>query len=723
MFSYRTGGLSTGGSARNLCKRCSNKVAKLRKFILSPAGRNLSDRVIVATNQSFAAAFSSLPIKRLPTAFHNTTLVVDEAHHIQASDVGSNKLGAAVSYLLDLNDPTIRIWLSTAYFFRGDRLPIIHDNHLAQFMRHHIPFDEYWRQLCHIKTYAYDFIAYKGTIWKELEILLKSCQQPTIIFCPPEGHKLHLGKAKRTLVGQIISLVKKYYPGATLWKPGYGRARKNVILNLVDQRDRTKKVQYAMRHGDSIAVILTVGMFREGADWVRAARVIDLIPSGSDQDRNQRFGRLIRDCPGKQHVAYYSFFPHITDKTPESQRKQLTTLFAHFHASLVLENALNPLRIPVQQPGNGNNATTSHSKVDLLGQFDSPKQEAIMRDCSEGLIRLVAAKADVGEGVSPGEARLVIEQVLTEQHGVTENQGLLAKQIVLLLRRRQDLTLSTDELVEAGFDKVWSDDALDGIIMYSGGFGGPTTFQDIRSAINHVFEQRWGEMFEKVKSLACPPSSQSSAYWWCSHNKVMYKAGTLSEDKVQLLEALPWWSWATSFKDRWEEMREIVAKLDTCPKSGTKEYTWVRTQRRLHHAGKLPQEKIGNCESIPWWSWASNQDNWEAGYSAIKGMPEPPEVSTKEYDWAKHQRRMHAKGKLSEARIDKLETLPWWTWESTADKQWEVCLSRVLALSQPPSSTSKDYYWVRGQQKRYKAGKLTTGQIACCEEIKWWTWE
>jgi len=707
----------------NLCTRSDGKVEQIRRFLLTPAKGSLAERVVVTTNMGFAAAYQSLEPDQLDKAFQNTTLIFDESHHIQASDESCNLLGNATNHLLGCNDPSIRMLLSTAYFFRGDRLPIIPDDHLQKFVRHHVPFDEHWNQLRHLESYRYDFVAFKGTVWTELELLLKTSQEPTIIYCPPKNHRLHLGNSKDRFVQRVIASLQRHYADAAVWEPGCEDYKGNrVILDLADPACRAEKVQFAMKRGDQIAAIVTVGMFKEGADWIQASRAIDLVPTGSDQDRNQRFGRLIRDCPGKTCASYFSFFPHVTDDAKNTQREQLTKLFAHFHASLVLENALCPLRIPVEKPTDAQARERGGQPENFLGNYDSQQQEAIIRDCCEQLILLAADKQAMGQVVSPEDARHAIRKVLEEQHGITEHQDELAKQIMLLLRRRQNANLPCEELVRAGFDKVWSMDVVEGLALFSGGVGGPSTFEEIRQTIDTVFEQQWMQMYDKVRRLPFAPDSQSSCYWWCTHNKVLRKEGRLPLEKAELLESVSWWSWSEAFADRWMRQHDAVRLLAKPPQSGTKEYAWMRTQRRLYVAGKLPRERINLCESIPWWSWSTNERNWRAIYDEIALFPEPPAARTTEYEWVKHQKKTYARGKLPADRIELLQQIRWWSWDNSIDARWEERWREIEALPAPPSGTSPEYHWIRKQRRRHAEGRLEPERIEKCEAISWWSW-
>ena len=648
---------------QNLCDTTPEKVQQLIEFLREPPGETPQDRVVLVTHMSLSYAFQQMSDEEIAACLPLLTLVIDEAHHVQTSEHGCNQLGKVIDALLASNASGLKIILATAYFFRGDRLPIISDNHLSRFYRYHIPFDEYWKSLQHIKTYSYDFVTYKATPFQELETILKQGREPTIIYCPPEGHKMLLGKPKETFVRRVRRLCEKLL-AATPWKPSMKVSDANVVVDLVATEHRAEKIRFIANHGERVIAVLTVGMFREGADWVEAARIIDLVPTGSDQDRLQRFGRLLRDRPGKKHVGYISLFPHVVDQGEEERREDLTKLYAHFHASIVLGNAIRPIKMPI---GNYVDSTEEKGKrncerLDLLGQLNEATQETIIRRSFEELLKLHAEKTRSGSSISPKEAQETVISVLREV-GVDNHLEGLAKQVILVMRRQANISLNTDDLVQAGFDKVWATDIFDGLMAYSAGIGGPETLAEIRKVIDNVFDAQWQEIFEKVRALPRVPSPQDSAYWWCMHNKAMHAQGRLSESRARLLESISWWSWSSGIADRWQTQYSEVSAMSDCPRAGTTQYAWVRQQRRLHDQGKLEASKITMLEAIPWWSWATNSKNWDGMFDRVADLPEPPARGTKEYEWVRTQRKFFAKGKLLPDRIARLEQIAWWQWE------------------------------------------------------------
>ena len=648
---------------KNLCDPTAAKVTQLVDFLRNPAHGPAKDRVVLVTHMSLSYAFQQLSEDEIVECFRFTTLFIDESHHVRASEFGQNQLGQVIATLLDANDPTIKIVLATAYFFRGDHSPIISESHLARFSRFHIPFDEYWNALKYVKTFSYDFVMYKAAVFRELETVLRQRQEPTIVYCPPEGHRMLLGKSKQSFMRRVRLLCEKHF-GCQLWRPDTkASAKAKVIIDLVDTADRTEKIRFVANHGSHVAAVLTVGMFREGADWIEASRIIDLVPSGSDQDRLQRFGRLVRDCRGKRHVSYVNFFPYVLDQDEDDRRRELSKLYAHFHASLVLENAIRPIKVRIGIPGkNGDEKDGENvNRLDLLGNLDEKTQETIIRRCYEELIRLQDQKATLGLSLSADEARQAIVGVLKE-NGVSQHLDAMARQVILVMRRGANVQLNTDDLVNQGFDKVWAVDIFDGLLAYSAGAGGPESLSEIRKVIESVFESQWLDHFEEVKVLPRSPGSQDKAYWWCTHNKVLHSQGNLSEKRIELLQSIPWWSWQQSFEDRWQANYDEIAQLPACPKAGTTEYTWVRQQRRLREKGSLETYRIKALQAISWWTWATNSSNWDDKYQVLASLDEPPQRGTNEYEWMRTQRKSHKKGSLTPDRAKQLEAIPWWSW-------------------------------------------------------------
>lgn len=692
---------------RDLCGTSTAKVDELVAFLLEKKLRSPNRSIVITTHMTLAYALNRIPDEQLLDVAKRLTLCVDEAHHILASEFERNVLGNEVARLLTLDPKGFKLWLATAFFFRGDHLPIISDSQLAEFTKVHIPFDEYWKTLKYIRSYSYDFVAFKGTLFKELEhVLRKDTSAPTIIYCPPEGHKMLLGKSKAKFVSRIERITCRCLT-AIRWQDHRSVLdRRPVVIDLVDTEGRTEKLQFIAEHGDQVAAILTVGMFREGADWVEAQRIVDMVPTNSDQDRLQRFGRLVRDNPGKSHISYVSLFPFVVDLSEEDRRRQFTKCYAHFHASLVLENAIHPIKVQLQpKPKHRNERRPVDADrlvaCNLLGEFSEAKQEAIIRDCYEGLLNLQQQKESQNSTPTPEEARKAIEEVL-RNNGVDKHVVPLAKQVLLLMRRKANVSLKTDDLVDAGFDKVWSSEVFKPLLAYSAELGGPETLSEIRKVVENLFDAQWQQHFEQVRTLPGPPDTQSSAYWWCTNNRTLCANGRLPESRLKLLETIPWWTWTLSVEDRWHDNYQTVRGLSSCPKAGTTEYSWVRQQRRRYHDGKLSEEQVKELESLPWWKWADLEKNWLSKFEELSSNQEKPERGSRLYEWIRTQRKSYKTGKLSVERIQKLESLPDWQWvERRSDcteglKELEICIREGISLNHCKSQVAEQWAAVIG---------------------------
>ncbi|WP_442819580.1 helicase associated domain-containing protein [Streptomyces sp. NBC_00841] len=101
---------------------------------------------------------------------------------------------------------------------------------------------------------------------------------------------------------------------------------------------------------------------------------------------------------------------------------------------------------------------------------------------------------------------------------------------------------------------------------------------------------------------------------------------------------------------------------------------WVMRQRRLYRAGKLPQPERQMLETQPGWSWDWRETRWDMFVVALNafgtreghlrvpqahledGYPLGAKVSVTRLD--------HRRGKLSADRVNVLEAMPGWTWQS-----------------------------------------------------------
>lgn len=89
---------------------------------------------------------------------------------------------------------------------------------------------------------------------------------------------------------------------------------------------------------------------------------------------------------------------------------------------------------------------------------------------------------------------------------------------------------------------------------------------------------------------------------------------------------------------------------------------WVTRQRQAYHKGELSQERTDLLEQIPGWSWDSINDQWKMNYETVSTYTNLAYSKNPKALWIKNQRVTHRRGKLSQERIKLLEAIPGWFW-------------------------------------------------------------
>ena len=237
---------------------------------------------------------------------------------------------------------------------------------------------------------------------------------------------------------------------------------------------------------------------------------------------------------------------------------------------------------------------------------------------------------------------------------------------------------------------------------------------------------------------------------WVDDQRVRYGQGILDNDRKERLGVLPGWSWEPT-TDRWEEgfrhLQEFVKRrgharvkeselIDGYPLG-----RWCSKQRRRNAKGPLEERRWSRLEALPEWSWDVHADRWEEGYSHLllfvdqHGHSRVTQTDVQDGyplgTWVAKQRSDHAKGVLSSDRAGRLEALPKWSWNLSADK-WDAayrCLVEYIGrygdARVPQSFVADDIRlgsWVHTQRNNYTAGKLHPERRQRLEALEAWTW-
>ncbi len=158
---------------------------------------------------------------------------------------------------------------------------------------------------------------------------------------------------------------------------------------------------------------------------------------------------------------------------------------------------------------------------------------------------------------------------------------------------------------------------------------------------------------------------------WISTQRIAYKRDELSRERIDLLEALPGWSWYPRTESREKGLRllkQFVAENNhsSVPYRYRPENFelagWCSRLRYLHKTGRLDKDLESRLVSMPQWVWNTRVDRWPQQYEAYKaalldsGQIHDPKLKL----WENQQRIKFKRGKLSEPRVKLLAALPGW---------------------------------------------------------------
>lgn len=373
---------------------------KRKKFSHDPA-----ERIMLCSHSALGQAFQRC--KKTKGLFANTALVEDEAHKLMYASNGerevANRLGEVTSYILKSGDPTTRLWLMTATFFRGDRCPIIPEEYMDRFKVHSLPFSEHWKHNCpDLESIETHFVPYNDCPFRDVKDAIKE-KVPTIIYCPSNDEwlaKQHGGKYG--FVAEVSKHIRIAWPKAN-------------ILDLVTEAGRdTKKRTLIRSQGEEYDVILSIDLLNESVDWPKAAKIIDLSPSNSSTLLTQRHGRLHRHYPNKS-VIQYLFFVHKPkpSKDKEKERQDYGDVIRYLVMALEVKERLEPVS-SLAFPKKNNRKPVLATNWLAESVPNEAKRDAVIEQAYLAAIRLGSQAEESGSPVKSEHIFEAFKQILVE---------------------------------------------------------------------------------------------------------------------------------------------------------------------------------------------------------------------------------------------------------------------------------------------------------------------
>jgi hypothetical protein len=359
--------------SQQLCEDNSeeSKVEKLLGFLGAKPGqsvRGINSRIAVCSHAVLVMAFNSLSVESRKEAFGSTMVWFDEAHHIQNAecDLGvalRNEAGKMVDFLLGMGS---RLGLVTATFFRGDQTNLLTAQQEGRFKRFNLPYDEYMQDMTYLKHLTLDFISCGQDFAPVVKRLFKEGTKDIVYVPTTTALNNSLSMSKIECTARVIEAYRSSFGGEAMPGPIFtdivSGGKRLRIVDLVDDANREKKKAYINGIKDlpeeerrgALDVIVTMNMFKEGADWIYANRAIIIGFKGSLVDNVQIIGRLTRDVPGKEEVEIKQLIFAPPPTTKMELRERLNDHINAICLTMLMEDVFQPVRLRVaSKPGSG----------------------------------------------------------------------------------------------------------------------------------------------------------------------------------------------------------------------------------------------------------------------------------------------------------------------------------------------------------------------------------
>jgi superfamily II DNA or RNA helicase len=321
----------------NFCLKEPKNIKRLKKWCLTSPEKLrkgfYGTRIIGGINaiccySSLVAVWKSLTEEEKKIFIRNLTLRIDEAHHLNclhmetelneeeliAYEENMNQISDICQYILNSKTRSSKIHLSTATFFRGDRIKILSKNVRKRFTFYYLDWTEHFESLG-IKSFEFKYEEYKGVnpIKEIIENIKKEPKEKHLIVIPPIKNKWRKSSSFKSL----MSSIKKELPN-------------HRVLDLV-----TKTTQYenranhldkepeSIKDGESkIDIVVACNLFNEGTDWCPCSRVHNTSCGNSITKEVQILGRLFRRFEPKETTKMISYIKTFKISGNEEQIRQ-----------------------------------------------------------------------------------------------------------------------------------------------------------------------------------------------------------------------------------------------------------------------------------------------------------------------------------------------------------------------------------------------------------------
>ena len=217
-----------------------------------------STDIVVTTHAALTRVFAKLSARQQRTVFSNTTLRIDESHHIHFSASKTNKLGEVVKAACDTSTAHIHMTTATDFRTAGEILPA---EVRKDFKKYSLSFDTLWQWLG-IETFEHVWETYELGSNPIAAILARISAEPLeyhLIFVP------HANKGWRHDMPEGLKALSKALH--TIYAP-------DQILDLTQGESQDDNKAFSTTDGMSrVRVVVSCEVGREGWTWSQCSRL------------------------------------------------------------------------------------------------------------------------------------------------------------------------------------------------------------------------------------------------------------------------------------------------------------------------------------------------------------------------------------------------------------------------------------------------------------------
>jgi superfamily II DNA or RNA helicase len=249
--------------------------------------------------------------------------------------------------------------------------------------------------------------------------------------------------------------------------------------------------------------------------------------------------------------------------------------------------------------------------------------------------------------------------------------------------------------------------------------------------------KEWVDVNGMLPSYKAKNTIEKSLHKWSSHRREDKKNNNLSEYKIKLLEQIRGWYWdkfSEDFMKKYEKLKIFVKENNRLPIKGEYLYRWCMSRRTEKREGSLSEDRIKLLEKIENWWWEKDIESiWMEKYNRVIAFVEINNKLPSSGDlgwWCYKERTKKEQYNLSEYNYRKelLEKLPQWHWgiDDIWIKEYHKLKEFIEINGRFPINNIENENslakWVCRRRSEKRLKQLTDDKIKLLEEIHGWNW-